>query len=242
MKKLMIITVIIISSFLFIYKPASAACYGVLIVDEVTYGCSDAYPWNTMPDGVTVSIDDKKIILNNYEGGPIGITSNDYGFDDNYNIELIGNNIIHAAKFRDSDANRYPDASNVAFFNIAPSFSGYGSLKIVDTTVPFAFDDFDSNSFTITIMGSDSNGIAIDSSENGDALTAGANDNASVIDTQNNSEELSFFETTLGIVLLITVPGILLAIIVVLSVLLMKSKKSNSFGVNNSVFSSGEEK
>ena len=216
-------------------QTAQAACYGTLIVDQTNYGCSDAYPWYDEPvEGITVSIDNRKITLNNYNGGPIGITARDYSFDGNYEIELIGHNIIKAGSPNELyDSSQSTSSKNqdysVAFYNITPTFTGSGTLEIINATTPFDYDYDGTYYFSITIVGSDYSkqlieGSSDDISDDEPLVTIGAQTTSN----EKSQTEPSFFETTLGLAVLIAVPTILVIIIIILSIALCKKNKENN--------------
>ena len=225
MKKtsLMTLITIFLSISFFIYSPVSAACYGRMIVDGKIYGCSDSSPWygNEPVTGVTISIDNKKISLENYKGGPIGITSNDYGFSSAYEIELIGQNEIIAKPFSEkynSEDYRYTDY-NVAFFNITPTFTGSGTLTIINATIPFAFDNSSHNDFSIKIVGDNYSNNNYQQQTNQNSPTSTIN--------KATQQTTSFFETTTGSILLIAIPSILIIVIIILSVVLFRKQNND---------------
>ena len=199
---------------LLVIKPTNASCYGRLFADEKYYGCSDDNPWlgEEVPKGITVSIANKKITLNNYNGGPIGITSNDYGFDGNYEIELIGENTITSSIITDSSSAIYNE--NVSFLNMSPVFTGTGTLKIVNASIPFYNEDNGNNKMSITIV----SGEAAKKTEDKTEVEAGLSDTKK----EGTNPTTSFFETAPGLALLIAVPSILVIIIIILSIALAR--------------------
>ena len=232
---LLLFIVFVILSIFLVYKPTIAACYGTLMIDGVNYGCTDSTPWNnsTPPKGVIVSISDKKIVLENYSGGPVIITSNDYDFDGNYEIELIGNNTIYAKP------TEYYTNQNVAFYNIKPTFSGSGTLTIINAEVPFDFRGSDANNSYSVIFKNDS-ADASEVIQTGDSADAGrpfvsiqsggdlASAPGSPLDKPADDANtfISFLSSNVGIALLITIPSVLVLIIIILSIELHKKNRA----------------
>ena len=207
---------------LLVIKPTNASCYGKLFADGKYYGCSDDHSWlgGEAPKGITVSIANKKITLNNYNGGPIGITSNDYGFDGNYEIELIGENTIISSIITDSSTAIYNE--NVSFLNMSPVFTGTGTLKIVNASIPFYNEDNGNNKMSITIISGEAEKKTEDKTEaKADGKTeveAGPSDT----EKEGPNPTTSFFETAPGLALLIAVPSVLVIIIIILPIALAR--------------------
>ena len=187
---------------LLVIKPTNASCYGKLFADGKYYGCSDDHSWL------------------DYNGGPIGITSNDYGFDGNYEIELIGENTIISSIITDSSTAIYNE--NVSFLNMSPVFTGTGTLKIVNASIPFYNEDNGNNKMSITIVSGEAEKKTEDKTEaKADGKTeveAGPSDTKK----EGPNPTTSFFETAPGLALLIAVPSVLVIIIIILSIALAR--------------------
>ena len=217
---------------IFIVKQSvSAACYGTLMVGDVDYGCSDKHSpraGESLP-GVTVSIANRKITLENYVGGPILITANDYGFDGNYEIELIGNNqitlegVVGNNKYIYNKVTKNGEDTLVLFYNMSPTFTGTGTLEVI-ADVPFYFNyDYSTRQATKIVATT----VTTDGAAGGATIINNdieSEETDSVIDGSESAAQksTSFFETPLGIAVLIAVPSILVIIIIVLLVIIKK--------------------
>jgi len=204
-----------------------AACSSFFSVGtsaETISACSGAPEANQIP-GFSIDLSTNKITLNNYNGGAI------YYFcrgtcagTTNMEIELIGDNVINS-----QSSSPYLQESgvpqNAAFMNIIPNFTGSGTLKI-DAATPFAFESPNSASFSLEIMGKDFIIVSTQASQATDVEDITEDSTPTVIETNDLSKnEPSFFDTTAGIALLISVPSVLVIIIIVLIVAL--ARKSN---------------
>ena len=201
-----------------------AACSSFFTVGEdakTVSACAGASESSQIP-GFSIDLNSNKITLNNYNGGAI------YYFcrgtcagTTNVEIELIGENAISS-----ESSSQYLQENGVpqgaAFMNIIPNFTGSGSLEI-SAAIPFAFENPNSATFSFDIIGKDFVKVSAQTSQ-----TTEVEDVVEELATPTISEsssEPSFFDTTAGIVLLISVPSILLVIIIALVIALMKKSK-----------------
>lgn len=245
MKKRLLIGALVLSvafSLAAFRQPASAACAKWIYVGVSGYipACPNAsleervegYTVNKEEDKITldgiegfsINIEKNKITLNNYNGGAIYYLCNGNvlcGELADMEIELIGENTI-SSEHRDypgADSSSFKDA---ALVGIVPTFTGNGTLKI-EAKEPIARSDKD---FTVEIIGSDFAKTASEAEV--DIPTDGKQEENKKTDTTE-----SFFETTLGVALLIAVPSLLIIIIVILFVALINKGKNTSNSANN---------
>ena len=196
--------------------PAYAACGSSFFVGEkaeVISACANSEE-NAKIDGFTIDVEKNKITLNNYDGGAIyyfcrGTCENVKEME----IELVGSNKVTS----ESSSSYLKGANapqNAAFINIVPKFTGEGSLEI-KAGQPIAFEDTNTKSFSVDIMGADFQMSSGESTDKPESTT---------VTTKKQESKASFFETPLGIALIVAVPTLLTAIIIVLLVILFNKK------------------
>lgn len=204
---------------------AYAACSSLFQVGsnaESFSGCTGA-PESSLVPGFSIDLDNKKITLNNYNGGAIYYFCRGTCADvRSMEIELIGSNTISSESSSPLlQENGAPQGA--AFINIIPTFTGSGTLEI-NAVVPFAFfESLYSAAFSFDIIGKDFVKVSTQTSQ-----TTEAEDIKEELATPTiieTNDEPSFFDTTAGIILLVTVPSILVIIIIALIVALMRKSK-----------------
>ena len=224
-----VLTFSIVLPFFAFKQTASAACGNSFYVGtnaEVVNGCTGLSEGQHI-EGFSIDIENNKITLNNYNGGAIHYFCRATCADvKSMEIELIGNNTINSQS-SDAYLKEHDVPQNAAFINIIPTFTGNGTLKI-EAGQPIAFEgNRNSENFSVDIIGSNfkKNTAESQSQEIGPAT--------STVDASDKEEEKeqspqSFFETALGIALLIAVPSVLIITIVILLVALLNKNKNNS--------------
>ena len=141
-------------------------------------------------------------------------------------IELIGNNIIDSkSSSQELQSNGIPQ--NAAFMNIIPNFTGSGTLEI-EAILPFAFENskikITGNNFTQTDQTTEIKDVTEEVAP-------------AIVETNNLSKnEPLFFDTTAGIVLLISVPSVLIIIIIFLIIALIKKSKKPQLSEQNNPY------
>ena len=236
MKKRIIIGALALSaifSLVAFRQPASASCSGQIYVNTAsgyifTCGMSPEEQKEGL-EGFSIDYEKNKITLNNYDGGTIHYYCYGYGGSCftpiDMEIELIGENKISSEYFNSDNADN-EEFENSAFFNIVPNFTGSGSLKM-EAEVPFGFNHAElAKSFSVDVIGSDFVKTANEAETN--IPTDGKQEENKKTDTTE-----SFFETTLGVALLIAVPSLLIIIIVILFVALINKGKNTPNNANN---------
>ena len=188
---------------------------------EAVSACAGAPEPSQIP-GFSIDLDNNKITLNNYNGGAIYYFCRATCADTkNMEIELIGDNMISSESSSPYlQENGVPQGA--AFINIIPTFTGSGTLEI-NAVVPFAFENPNSAAFSFDIIGKDFVKVSTQTSQ-----TTEVEDVKEELATPTiveTNDEPSFFDTTAGIILLVTVPSILVIIIIALIVALMKKSK-----------------
>ena len=224
-----VLTFSIVLPFFAFKQTASAACGNSFYVGtnaEVVNGCTGLSEGQHI-EGFSIDIENNKITLNNYNGGAIHYFCRATCADvKSMEIELIGDNTINSQS-SDAYLNEHNVPQNAAFINIVPTFTGNGTLKI-EAGQPIAFEgNRNSENFSVDIIGSsfEKNTAESQSQEKGPATsTVDASDK----EGEKEQSPQSFFETTLGIALLIAVPSVLIIAIVILLVALLNKNKKNS--------------
>ena len=204
---------------LFMPGQSSAACYGRLFVGDVIYGCDNTEEDNTPilggepVDGIAVNIKARKITLNNYDGGPIGITApTEASFGDgSFEIELIGENTITAGTLPEGDSDYM---LNAGLINITPTFTGTGTLKIV-AAEPFFSEN--PETFTTKVVGADYRSSRLGEKVQGELA----------IEAPICLEDDSDRKPTIVVACLSTLAVVLLSIIIVQSSKLKRVRKEN---------------
>ena len=236
----------IMFSISFLNSPSQAACPQTFLVgSETVYGCS-AVTNNPEIEGFSIDVDNDKITLNNYHGGGI------YFFchascspTKSMEIELIGENTIDSELSASAPQEIYiPEKIDAGFINIFPTFTGTGNLNIKAAT-PFTFENKefihglkvtsdDSQASLVTLTNSQNTANASDENEENktDAEEIEIEEETEAIN-EVNPDSISFFDTTLGIVLLIAIPSVLLIIILILTILLIREKRAKN--ANNNI-------
>lgn len=224
-----VLTFSIVLPFFVFKQTASAACGNSFYIGanaEVVNGCTGLSEGQHI-EGFSIDIENNKITLNNYNGGAIHYFCRATCADvKSMEIELIGDNTINSQS-SDAYLNEHNVPQNAAFINIVPTFTGNGTLKI-EAGQPIAFEgNRNSENFSVDIIGSsfEKNTAESQSQEKGPATsTVDASDK----EGEKEQSPQSFFETTLGIALLIAVPSVLIIAIVILLVALLNKNKKNS--------------
>lgn len=224
-----VLTFSIVLPFFAFKQTASAACGNSFYIGanaEVVNGCTGLSEGQHI-EGFSIDIENNKITLNNYNGGAIHYFCRATCADvKSMEIELIGDNTINSQS-SDAYLNEHNVPQNAAFINIVPTFTGNGTLKI-EAGQPIAFEgNRNSENFSVDIIGSsfEKNTAESQSQEKGPATsTVDASDK----EGEKEQSPQSFFETTLGIALLIAVPSVLIIAIVILLVALLNKNKKNS--------------
>ena len=224
-----VLTFSIVLPFFAFKQTASAACGNSFYVGanaEVVNGCTELSEGQHI-EGFSIDIENNKITLNNYNGGAIHYFCRATCADvKSMEIELIGDNTINSQS-SDAYLKEHDVPQNAAFINIIPTFTGNGTLKI-EAGQPIAFEgNRNSENFSVDIIGSnfEKNTAESQSQEKGPATsTVDASDK----EGEKEQSPQSFFETTLGIALLIAVPSVLIIAIVILLVALLNKNKKNS--------------
>ena len=256
MKKIssaVLLLIAVLSSVIFSSTATYAACGSEFQVGanaERISACSGASESSQIP-GFSVDLSSNKIMLNNYNGGAIYYFCRGTCADTkNMEIELIGNNTINSqSSSQHLQKNGVPQ--NAAFMNIIPNFTGSGTLKI-DAAIPFAFEYPDSTSFSLEIIGKDfistststqTSKVADTEDTKEDSTSTIAEKDATegstsaAIETNGPSKsEPSFFDTTTGMILLISVPSILVIIIIALIIALTRKSKNPQLPEQNNLY------
>ena len=226
MKKTLLksLLVLIIAFSLFpTFRPVSAACSSFFTImteaEEPGYiNVDSCTPSSQQIDGLSIDVENNKITLNNYNGGAIYYSCRGTCEDTkSMEIELIGQNTITAKtynpSFEEDNITQYS-----AIINIIPSFTGNGTLTI-NAEKPINFDQYAINGehfSSISIMGSDYEKSAIEPETQEEQSQ------------QTIKNDPSFFNTTPGKILLITIPSLLIVIIIILLIALLKKNKDNN--------------
>ena len=230
-----VLTFSIVFPFFAFKQTASAACGNSFYIGEnaeVVSGCTGLSEGQHI-EGFSIDIENNKITLNNYNGGAIHYFCRATCADvKSMEIELIGDNTINSQS-SDAYLNEHDVPQNAAFINIIPTFTGTGTLRI-EAGQPIAFEgNRNSENFSVDIIGSNfEKNTAESQSQEIEPVT-------STVDASDKEEEKeqekekerspqSFFETTLGIALLIAVPSVLIITIIILLVALLNKNKNNS--------------
>ena len=226
-----VLTFSIVLPFFAFKQTASAACGNSFYIGanaEVVNGCTELSEGQHI-EGFSIDIENNKITLNNYNGGAIHYFCRATCADvKSMEIDLIGNNTINSQS-SDAYLKEHDVPQNAAFINIIPTFTGNGTLKI-EAGQPIAFEgNRNSENFSVDIIGSnfEKNTAESQSQEKGPATsTVDASDKEEEKEKEQSPQ--SFFETTLGIALLIAVPSVLIITIIILLVALLNKNKNNS--------------
>lgn len=188
---------------------------------EVVSACTGT-PESSQIPGFSIDLDNNKITLNDYNGGAIYYFCRATCADiKSMEIELIGDNTI-SSESSSSYLQENGVPQGAAFINIIPNFTGSGTLEI-NAAVPFGFENPNSAAFSFDIIGKDFVKVSTQTSQ-----TTEVEDIKEELATPTiveTNDEPSFFDTTAGIILLVTVPSILVIIIIALIVALMKKPK-----------------